>query len=119
MKSNAHREEIQWVANRDEFKLQDGEFVIVFMKHMPKSWRFGKRKPGKRDLNAWKPMENRPDVDNFFKKLADSLCKEDRKIWCAAILKIWIPDTVEEGTYFINLPDFFKFCVDYLKKSLG
>jgi hypothetical protein len=90
----------------------------VFMKHMPRTWKKGKRKPGKRDLKAWKPMECRPDVDNLYKKLADSLLKEDSGIWCAAILKIWVPDEIPEGTYFINVPKFFEFIVQYLKEKL-
>ena len=92
---------------------------MVFMKHCPKSWRAGKRKPGKRDLMAWQPMKNKPDVDNFYKKLSDSLASEDKNIWCCGLIKIWIPDHVDEGTYFINVPDFFQFSVDYLKQKLS
>jgi len=89
------------------------------MKNMPKTWRKGKRKPGKRDLMAWQPMKAKPDVDNFFKKLADSLLKEDKDIWCAAILKIWVPDEIEEGTYFIDVPSFFESIVSFLKEKLS
>jgi len=92
---------------------------MVFMKHCPASWKKGKRKAGKRDLMAWQPMKSRPDVDNFCKKIFDSLLKEDKEVWCVGLLKIWIPDEVEEGTYFIYLPDFFQFCVDYLKGLLS
>lgn len=118
VRSVEHRKELQWVANRDKFDIKYGQFIMIFMKHMPKTWRAGKRKPGKRDLMAWMPMENRPDVDNYLKKMIDSLLPEDRKIWCCAPMKIWIPDHVKEGTYFINVPDFFQYCVEYLKKKI-
>lgn len=119
VRSNAHREELTWVCQRDRFDLVNGNYIIVFMKHMPKTWRKGVRKPGKRDLRAWTPMLTRPDVDNFYKKLADSLVREDNLLWCAAILKIWIPDEIEEGTYFINVPEFFSSIVAFLKQSLS
>jgi hypothetical protein len=63
-------------------------------------------------------MENKPDIDNFTKKIFDSLLKEDKKIWCTAPLKIWIPDEIEEGTYFIDVPLFFETVVHYLKQTL-
>ena len=88
------------------------------MKHMPKTWKKGIRRPGKRDLMAWKPMESRPDIDNYTKKILDSLLLEDKKIWCLAPLKIWVPDEIEEGTYFINVPEFFDFIVKYMKEKL-
>src|SRR5665811_121496 len=56
VRSNEHRKEIAWVANKIGFKLDAGSYMIVFMKHMPKTWKKGVRKPGKRDLNAWQPM---------------------------------------------------------------
>jgi hypothetical protein len=68
---------------------------------------------------AWKPMRVRPDVDNYFKKLTDSLLSEDGTIWCAGIIKIWIPDEVEEGTYFFNVPSIFAAVVDCLKDRLA
>jgi len=107
-----------WVCNRDGFKLDQGSYFIVFMKHMPKTWKKGIRKAGKRDLLAWKPMCAKPDLDNFYKKTSDSLLKEDKGIWCAGIIKIWIPDEVEEGTYFINVPEIFESVVEYLKTVL-
>jgi Holliday junction resolvase RusA-like endonuclease len=118
VRANDHREEIRWISKKDGFDLAAGSYMIAFMKHMPKSWKKGMRKPGKRDLMAWKPMESKPDVDNFFKKLADSLLVQDSGIWCAGILKIWIPDEVEEGTYFINVPEIFEFVVSYLREKL-
>jgi hypothetical protein len=89
------------------------------MKHMPKTWKKGIRKPGKRDLMAWKPMCTKPDIDNFYKKTSDSLLKEDKGVWAIAPMKIWIPDEIEEGTYFINVPSLFEIIVEYLKEKLS
>lgn len=118
VRANDHREELRWTCKKDGFDLSVGNYIIVFLKHMPKSWKKGIRKPGRRDLMAWKPMLSKPDVDNYFKKLADSLLKEDSVIWCAAIIKVWVPDEVEEGTYFINVPDFFESAVSYVREKL-
>lgn len=118
MRANKHREELLWTAKKDGFDLKFGSYIMVFMKHMPKTWRKGKRKPGKRDLMAWKPMQVRPDIDNYFKKMADSLLKEDCELWCAAMLKIWVPDEIPEGTYFMNVPEFFEFIVSYLREKM-
>lgn len=118
MRANSHREKLQWEAKKEGIDLKCGSYIMVFMKHMPKSWKKGVRKPGKRDLMAWKPMKSKPDVDNYYKKLADSLLKEDSEIWCCAPLKIWIPDEIEEGTFFINVPEFFEYIVQYLKEKL-
>ncbi len=118
VRSNEHRKEILWVSARDGFNLADGSYIMVFMKHMPKTWKKGIRKPGKRDLMAWKPMQVKPDIDNFYKKTSDSLLKEDKMIWAMAALKIWIPDEIEEGTYFINAPSVFETIVSYLKTIL-
>lgn len=118
VRANDHREELRWAAKRDGFDLTAGCYFIAFMKRMPKSWKKGTRKPGKRDKMAWQPMKCRPDVDNYYKKLADSLVIEDREIWCAGILKFWIPDEIPEGIYFINVPEVFDFVVKYLKEKL-
>jgi Holliday junction resolvase RusA-like endonuclease len=118
VRANDHREELRWNCKKDGFELAGGEFIMVFMKHMPKTWKKGVRRPGKRDLMAWKPMESRPDIDNYVKKILDSLMSEDKKIWCLAPLKVWVPDEIEEGTYFINVPEFFDFVVKYLKEKL-
>ena len=67
---------------------------------------------------ARKPMLTKPDVDNYFKKLSDSLMREDSEIWCAAILKFWVPDEIPEGTFFINVPELFEFMVDYIRENL-
>lgn len=118
VRANKHREELIWNAKKEGFDLKKGCFLMAFMKHMPKTWKKGIRKPGRRDLMAWQPMKVRPDVDNYFKKLADSLMKEDSEIWCAAIMKIWVPDEIEEGTYCINIPSFFEFAIQYLRDKL-
>lgn len=118
VRANKHREELLWMAKRDNFDINYGSFIMVFMKHMPATWKKGKRKPGKRDQMAWQPMKKRPDVDNFYKKTTDSLCKEDKEIWCAAMMKIWIPDEIPEGIYFINVPELFQFIVDFLREKL-
>lgn len=118
VRCNNHRRELMWQAKKDGFDLLGGEYIMVFMKHMPPSWKKGIRKPGKRDLMAWQPMKSRPDIDNFFKKTADSLMKEDKEIWCATVIKIWIPDEIPEGTYFINVPEFFQFIIEFLREKL-
>lgn len=117
-RSNEHRKEILWVCKRDGFNLEDGSYMMVFMKHMPKTWRSGKRKPGKRDIMAWKGMGARPDVDNFYKKTSDSLMKEDKLVCFVGLIKIWVPDEIEEGTYFINVPSLFQGVVNYLQEKL-
>lgn len=119
VRANAHREQLMWTVKKDGFDLTAGCYIMVFMKHMPKTWKTGVRKPGKRDLMAWKPMECKPDVDNYVKKIFDSLLRDDKKIWCAAPMKIWVPDNVEEGTYFINVPELFEFTVRYLQEKLN
>jgi len=106
------------VAKKDGFDLASGCYFIAFMRNMPKSWKTGIRKAGKRDKMAWQPMKCKPDIDNYFKKTADSLLIEDSGIWCAGMLKIWVPDEVEEGIYFINVPEVFDFAVKYLKEKL-
>lgn len=118
VRANEHAKELAFTCKKDGFDLKGGNYIIVFMRHMPKTWKKGVRKPGKRDLMAWKPMKTKPDVDNYFKKLTDSLMREDSEIWCAAIMKLWIPDEVPEGTFFINVPEFFEFVVEYLKETL-
>lgn len=118
VRSNNHRDKLRWQCKKDNFDLKCGQYIMVFMKHMPKTWKKGIRKPGKRDLMAWQPMTSRPDIDNYMKKICDSLLKEDAEIWCATIMKIWIPDEIEEGTYFMNVPDFFQFIVAYLRDKL-
>jgi len=118
VRSNEHRKEIIWVSKRDGFDLGAGSYIMVFMKHMPKTWKKGVRKPGKRDLMAWQPMCAKPDIDNFYKKTSDSLLKEDKMVWAIAPMKIWIPDEIEEGTYFINVPYLFEIIVEYLKDKL-
>lgn len=93
--------------------------MIVFMRHMPKTWRKGVRKPGKRDLMAWKPMKSRPDIDNFYKRVSDTLMKEDNLVWCVGIMKLWVPDEIEEGTYFMNVPFIFESVLKYVKDKLS
>lgn len=118
VRANDHREALMASARQDGFDFSSGNFIMVFMKHMPKSWKKGKRKLGKRDLMAWKPMKSRPDVDNYFKKTGDSLLKEDKEVWSAVMMKIWIPDEIEQGTYFIYVPDFFLFIIEYLREKM-
>ncbi len=119
VRANEHREELRWAAKRDQFDFSAGCFFIAFMRHMPKSWKKGKRKPGKRDKMAWQPMVCKPDIDNYYKKTSDSLLTEDSSIWAAGILKFWVPDEVTEGIYFIRVPEVFDFVLQYLKEKLG
>ena len=70
------------------------ELDIVFLVPMPKSW-----SKKKKDLMAGKPMQQRPDIDNYLKGLFDATHEEDSSIWKVTASKIWTDCT---GKIIIN-----------------
>ena len=70
------------------------ELEIIFLVPMPKSW-----SKKKKALMAGKPMQQRPDLDNYLKGLFDSTHEEDATIWKVTASKIW---TSEAGKIIIN-----------------
>ena len=57
---------------------------VIFVLPMPKSWPKGKRKSFMGTHH-----QQRPDVDNLFKALADCIFKDDSHISDVRITKIW------------------------------
>jgi len=58
--------------------------TVIFLVPMPKSW-----SKKKKALMAGKPMQQRPDLDNYLKGLFDATHKEDSSIWKVTASKIW------------------------------
>lgn len=81
---------IKYFAFRTQLNLQkinidwNKEVKITFFISMPKSWSKKKR----REM-AGKPHQQRPDCDNYFKGLTDSLLSEDSHIWAINAKKYW------------------------------
>jgi len=97
----AHKQEIQNWAIRNEFKMPLGHAAIWFYVPMPPSWR-----PKKKAEMLYTVHQNTPDLDNYLKQLFDSIMPrknrlkrekgvDDRKIYCYATFKVWVP--VEEA----------------------
>lgn len=94
---NAHKQEIRdWVA-RNEFKMPLGYSAVWFYVPMPPSWR-----KKKREEMIYTVHQNTPDLDNYLKQLYDSIMPrknrlkkekgvDDRKIFCYAAFKVWVP----------------------------
>lgn len=98
---NAHKQEIRDWAARNEFKMPLGHAAVWFYVPMPPSWR-----PKKRAEMIYTVHQNTPDLDNYLKQLYDSIMPrknrlkkekgvDDRKIYCYAAFKVWVP--VEES----------------------
>lgn len=98
---NAHKQEIRDWAFRNEFKMPLGHFAMWFYVPMPPSWR-----PKKRAEMIYTVHQSTPDLDNYLKQLYDSIMPrknrlkkekgvDDRKIYCYAAFKVWVP--VEEA----------------------
>jgi len=68
--------------------------TIIFLVPMPKSW-----SKKKKALMAGKPMQQRPDLDNYLKGLFDATHEEDSSIWKVTASKIWTDCT---GKIIIN-----------------
>ena len=73
----------------------DWEYLtIIFLVPMPKSW-----SKKKKALMVGKPMQQRPDLDNYLKGLFDATHEEDSSIWKVTASKIWTDCT---GKIIIN-----------------
>ncbi len=68
----------------DEPPFNWDELNIIFLVPMPKSW-----SKKKKALMAGKPMQQRPDIDNYLKGLFDATHEEDATIWKVTASKIW------------------------------
>ena len=68
--------------------------TVIFLVPMPKSW-----SKKKKALMAGKPMQQRPDLDNYLKGLFDATHEEDSSIWKVTASKIWTDCT---GKIIIN-----------------
>jgi len=68
--------------------------TVIFLVPMPKSW-----SKKKKDLMVGKPMQQRPDIDNYLKGLFDATHEEDSSIWKVTASKIWTDCT---GKIIIN-----------------
>ena len=68
--------------------------TIIFLVPMPKSW-----SKKKKALMVGKPMQQRPDLDNYLKVLFDATHEEDSSIWKVTASKIWTDCT---GKIIIN-----------------
>jgi len=99
-KYNAYKEEIRWLAKKQNFVMPQGYFALWFYVPHPKSWR-----PSKVKEMLYKPHQATPDWDNFIKALFDALMPRKKRMWgqkgtqddrvvhCGAIFKIWVlPD---------------------------
>lgn len=62
---------------------EDGS-IVTFVLPMPKSW--AKKKHNEMD---GQPHQQRPDLDNLLKALADACYSEDCRIHCIAARKVW------------------------------
>jgi len=58
--------------------------TVIFLVPMPKSW-----SKKKKALMVGKPMQQRPDLDNYLKGLFDATHEEDSSIWKVTASKIW------------------------------
>jgi Holliday junction resolvase RusA-like endonuclease len=95
--NKAHKDEIkEWVI-RNNFKMPLGHSAVWFYVPMPKSWR-----PKKRLEMIYTVHQSTPDLDNYLKQLYDSIMPrknrmkkekgvDDRKIFCYAAFKVWVP----------------------------
>ena len=68
--------------------------TVIFLVPMPKSW-----SKKKKALMVGKPMQQRPDLDNYLKGLFDATHEEDSSIWKVTASKIWTDCT---GKIIIN-----------------
>jgi Holliday junction resolvase RusA-like endonuclease len=59
-------------------------FDVTFFVPMPKSW-----SAKEKAAMDGKPMQVKPDVDNYLKAFMDSLCKDDSYIYDAHPRKFW------------------------------
>jgi Holliday junction resolvase RusA-like endonuclease len=95
--TKAHKDEIKAWVIRNGFKMPHGHFAAWFYVPMPASWR-----PRKRREMIYTVHQNTPDLDNYLKQLYDAIMPrknrqkkekgvDDRKIYCYASFKVWVP----------------------------
>jgi Holliday junction resolvase RusA-like endonuclease len=95
-KYNSYKEELRWIAKKQEFVLPSGCFSIHFNIPMPKSWR-----PKERSLRVNTKHTSKPDCDNLIKSMIDGLIppknkskgekgRDDKEIWSYAAFKHWV-----------------------------
>ena len=89
----------QEIKDKDALLIDEGPFnwdelEVIFLVPMPKSW-----SKKKKALMAGKPMQQRPDLDNYLKGLFDATHEEDATIWKVTASKFW---TSEAGKIIIN-----------------
>ena len=89
----------QEIKDKDALLIDEGPFnwdelEIIFLVPMPKSW-----SKKKKALMAGKPMQSRPDLDNYLKGLFDATHEEDSTIWKVTASKLW---TDKAGQIIIN-----------------
>ncbi len=83
LRYRAFRDSLREQAEAQGFTLTD-QFTIDFWLPMPASW--SKRK---REAMFGTPHQQKPDLDNLFKAVTDSLRPEDSGIWATSITKRW------------------------------
>lgn len=97
----AHKDEIRGWAERTGFVMPLGHFAVWFYVPMPRTWR-----KKQCDKMCYTVHQSTPDLDNYLKQLYDSIMPrknrlkkekgcDDRKIFCYAAFKTWVP--FEEG----------------------
>jgi len=79
---------VRYRAFRDHVRLlnirfNNGASVIFYVK-MPKSW-----SEKKKEKMAGQPHQQTPDLDNYFKALADSIFENDSHIFSIKLKKVW------------------------------
>ena len=96
----AFRDRIKQEVNKiDTLLIKESPFdwdnlTVIFLVPMPKSW-----SKKKKALMVGKPMQQRPDLDNYLKGLFDATHEEDSSIWKVTASKIWTDCT---GKIIIN-----------------
>ena len=80
---------LRYRAYKDELRLRnvqvpEGGVRITFTIPMPASW-----SKKKRAEMTGRAHQQRPDIDNLHKGLLDAVLKEDCRVWCHWIRKVW------------------------------
>ena len=84
-KYNNYKVELRAEAKRVGLELPEQGASIKFFIPMPKSWR-----KFKRETMHFKLHKSKPDIDNLYKSLGDSLFAEDKYISHVEISKFWV-----------------------------
>ena len=84
-KYNQYKEELRWVAKGKRFEIPNSGAHIKFFIPVPKSWYHTKK-----TRFHMQPHQSKPDIDNLFKAMGDSLLSEDKQIYDVRISKFWV-----------------------------